>query len=213
MVSAGVRSTPLLAIVATLVSALVAGLLAGCTLTGAFRGDAARGADAASGMDTSGLGLYFDLMIELASGNEVTRVEAFDAAREAADSMPTITNRLRYALALSVPGHRGSDASAAVEELRALLAVGDALLPQERLLATIQLGQAEQLATLDAQGAELAERLDSAVAARDDENADRIRNLQAENAKLQTELEKANQMLDAITRIEESISERETDEN
>jgi hypothetical protein len=191
--------------------------LAGCT-SGSLFGGGARNATPAAGPvtetlspsgDTAGLVVYLDMMQRLIEGDALTRAETFNDARDDANFAPTTTNRLRFALALSVPGHSGSDAEAATERLRALLAAGDALLPEERTLAAIQLRQAEQFVILETNAAELQEMLESAVATRDAETAERIQRLLAENQRLEAELNDATQMLDAITSIEQSISERE----
>lgn len=208
------RSALTAALRSTVALAILGSLVAGCTSTGSlFGGPRSQRAAAAGPMDSGGLGVYLDLMQQLVADDAASRDAVFDAARDAAANAPTTTNRLRYALALSMPGHSGSDAAAAAEQLGELLAAPDTLLPQEQVLARIQLGQAEQRASLEARRDELAGRLETALADQDAENADQIRNLRTENAKLKAELEDANQMLDAITRIEESISERETDEN
>lgn len=197
-------------------------LLTGCSSTGSFFGGSARdagGSDdvetAAGGgsdgarVDTAGLAYYFDLMLRLTDDDALTRAEAFNDARDGAEFAPTTSNRLSYALALSVPGHAGSDPAAAAERLRDLIAAGDALLPEERMLARIQLRYAEQLEVLEGNRVELQAMLDAARAAQNEAAQETIRGLQAQNAELRAELENATEMLDAITRIEESISERE----
>jgi len=158
---------------------------------------------------TGGLAIYLDTMQQLITGDALTRAAAFNDAEEAAEFAPTTTNRLRYALALSVPGHSGSDPAAATQRLGALLAAGDALLPEERMLATIQLRQAEQLQILASANADLTRRIETAVAASDAESARRLQSVLAENERLARELEDATTMLDAITNIERRINESE----
>jgi hypothetical protein len=160
-------------------------------------------------VDTGGLDLYLDTMESLITGDPLTRAAAFNDAERAVDFAPTTTNRLRYALALSVPGHAGSDAAAAAERLGALLAAGDALLPDERMLATIQLRQAEQLLILSTANGDLSRRIETAVSESDADSAARLQTALAENERLKKELEDATAMLDAITNIERSISESE----
>jgi hypothetical protein len=155
------------------------------------------------------VGDYLDMMQRLIEGDAFTRADIFREAEEAAEFAPTTANRLRYALALSVPGHPGSDPEAAAARLGELIATGDALVPQERELAAIQLHNVQQLLILEGNGAELQERLDAAINERDAETAETIRSLQSDNAELRTELEDATSMLEAIMNIEESISERE----
>ena len=156
----------------------------------------------------AGLGIYLDLMQQLITGDALTRAEVFNDAERDAEVIETTTNKIRYALALSVPGHPGSDAAAAAERLRALLAITD-LLPEERMLITIQLRQAEQLQILAAANADLTRRMETAATASDAASAERLRAALAENERLRRELEAATTMLDAITNIERSISESE----
>ena len=200
---------------------LAGGAVAGCAAGGIF-GSNARGvgnddtqsqgqdndADGlAGGIDE--LGPYLEMMQRLIEGSALDRAEAFNAARDAAEYAPTTMNRLLYALALSVPGHSASDAEAAAVRLRELIAAGDTLLPAERLLATIQLNHAEQQLILAAQTAELQDLFEAAVEERSEETAATIEMLQAENQRLRTELQTTVEMLEAITSIEESISESE----
>jgi hypothetical protein len=153
------------------------------------------------------------MLTRLADGDALTRAETFSDAEDDAAYAPTTKNRLRYALALAVPGHPGSDPEAGAARLRDLIAASETLTPAERMLATVQLQNAEQLVRLQGSRVELEQRLDQAVATRDAETAERIRSLQGENERLRKELEDATSMLDAITSIEESISEREDDAN
>jgi hypothetical protein len=166
-------------------------------------------AAAAPTADVGAVGDYLDMMQRLVDGDAFTRADVFREVEEAAEYAPTTANRLRYALALSVPGHAGSDPRAAAARLSELIATGDALLPQERALADVQLHNVQQLLILEGNGAELEERLDAAINERDAETAETIRSLQSDNAELRTKLEDATSMLEAIMNIEESISERE----
>ena len=157
----------------------------------------------------NGLRVYLESMQQLIAGDPLARAAAFNDAERAAEFAPTTTNRLRYALALSIPGHAGSDPAAASERLGALLAAGDTLLPEERMLAMVQLRQAEQLQILATANAELTRRFETAIAESDAERAERLRVVLAENERLRRELEDATTMLEAITTIERSISESE----
>lgn len=202
------------ALPALAVAALVA---AGCSTGGGLFGggetteggtaDNGAAAGSASG-SASGIGIYLDLMDQLITADPLTRAEVFNDAERDAEVIETTTNKIRYALALSVPGHAGSDAAAAAERLRALLAITD-LLPEERMLIAIQLRQAEQLQRLATANADLARRIETATAANDAASAERLRIALAENERLRRELEEANTMLDAITNIERRINESE----
>lgn len=197
--------------------------VAACTTTGGLFGgrETADGAgasresagDDASGIDARGLGVYLELMRSLIEGDTVTQAEAFSAASDAADFAPTTTNRLKYALALSVPGHAGSNAMLAEQRLSALLSASDALLPEERVLATIQLRDVEQRLILDAAAERLRRESAAALAERDQASSQRLEAALEENRRLRAELEDATEKLDAITTIEQSIRERENGAN
>jgi len=200
---------------------LLALSVAACSSTGGLFGKrdgpdnppvAAAGGDAA-GIDTRGLGVYLELMRNLIEGDAVTQAETFSSAADAADFAPTTTNRLKYALALSVPGHAGSDATLAEQRLSALLAAGDALLPEERVLATIQLRDVEQRLILDAAAEQLRRESAAALEQQNSESAERLQTALDENRRLRAELEDATEKLDAITTIEQSIRERENGSN
>jgi len=205
---------------ATLTSALAT--LCACSSTGSlFRNAGSNNggstnsttAEAGSGViDTDGLAVYLETMQRLIEGDSLTRAATFSDLQDAAEFAPTTTNRLLYALALALPGHNGSDPVAGAERLRGLLAAGDTLLPEERMLAQIQLQSAGQLEILQSVGVDLEDDLAAALAARDAEHAQVLQDVLAENQRLEAELEDATAMLDAITNIERSLSEREDDE-
>jgi hypothetical protein len=85
----------------------------------------------------AGLGLYLETLSGLLEGDAVTQVDVFRNAAAAMDVAPTTTNRLNLAIALATPGHPSSDASQAQQLLSQLVAAGDALLPEERILALL----------------------------------------------------------------------------
>lgn len=178
--------------------------------TGASDG---RAVPAPDEIDAQGLAVYLEMMQRLIKGDALTQAETYREVEEAADFAPTTTNRLRHALALSVPGHVGSDSARAEQRLSALLAAGDALLPEERVIATIQLRDVEQRLVLEATAERLRDELESSLAEQNAEATRRIESLLEENRRLQAELEDATQKLDAITSIEQSIREREDASN
>jgi hypothetical protein len=158
--------------------------------------------------DSRTLSVYFDLMLRLGDDDPLARAEAFNSARNAWQNAPITTNKLRYALALSVPGHAGSDPVEAARLLREVLSIPD-ILPEERTLAEIQLHQAGRLEVLEANAEELQNLATTNAAEQSAESAATIRRLETEIATLRMELEDATDMLDALTSIEDSISERE----
>jgi hypothetical protein len=194
-------------------------LLAGCTSGSMFRrdtsedltsnGDSERGTDFAPIIDVDSLGYYLDAMRRLVESDSLDQAAIFNQARDSAEFAPTRANRLLYALMLSLPGHPGSDPSAAAQRLRDLIAAGDTLLPEERLLAEIQLATASELEVLQAASDTLQEQAARTEAERAADYQRNLESLRAENAALQQELEEAQTMLDAITNIERSLNERE----
>lgn len=164
-------------------------------------------------VDARGLSVYLELMRNLVEGDAVTQAETFSAAVDAADFAPSPTNRLKYALALSVPGHAGSNPKLAEQELSAILSADEALLPEERVLAAIQLRDVEQRLMLDAEAERLRAESAAALEQQNSENAQRLQAALEENRRLRAELEDATQKLDAITSIEQSIRERDNGPN
>ena len=152
------------------------------------------------------------LMSELPQGDPARQAELFQSAKDQASLSPTTSNRLKYAVALATPGHSGSDPVAAQRQLSELLARPETLLPDERLLALVELQNVDQRLVLQAENQRL----------RDEASQDSREKLQAANRRLQAEsdenarlrkaLDEARAKLDAVTHIERSITERATTE-
>jgi hypothetical protein len=153
------------------------------------------------------------MMRALIEGDALTQAETFRGAQDSVNFAPTTTNRLKYALALAIPGHQGSDAVEAQRRLSALLAASNALLPEERVLATIQLRDTEQRVVLAVTSAELRAELAAARETENTESSLRIQSLIDDNRRLQAELDDALAKLDAITTIEQSLRELENGAN
>jgi hypothetical protein len=206
---------------ATVCALAVLIVLAGCSTGSLFRNGGSRGA-AASGsdnasdetttLDARNVTVYLEAMQQLIEGDTLTQAAIFSDLEDAAEFVPTKTNRLLYALALSLPDHNGSDPEAAAERLRDLIAAGNSLLPEERMLAQIQLKSANELAILQAASADAEARTASRLAAQDQEHAAEREARLAEIARLESELKDVTATLDAITNIERSLSEREGNE-
>jgi hypothetical protein len=94
-----------------------------------------------------------------------------------------------------------------------LLAQGAALLPAERVLATVQLRDVEQRLILDAEAEQIRQSAAEELATQVAESAQRLEAALEENRRLNAELETATEALDAITTIERSIRERENGPN
>ena len=153
-----------------------------------------------------------ELMSALPKGDPARQAELFQSAKDAAALSPTTSNRLRYALALATPGHGGSDPVAAQRQLSELLARPETLLPEERLLALVELQQVDQRLILQAENQRLR---DDALHDSKDKLQAINRRLQAEsddNARLRKALDEARAKLDAVTHIERSINDRGTGE-
>jgi len=149
-----------------------------------------------------------DMMTALPQGDPARQAEVFQSAKDAASLQPTTTNRLRYALALAVPGHSGSDPVAAQRQLAELLARPETLLPDERLLATVELQDVDQRLVLQAENKRL--RDEDSQTTRDKLQAlnKRLTAESDESARLRKALEEARAKLDAVTHIERSINDR-----
>ena len=158
---------------------------------------------------TEGIAVYLETLRELLEGDAVAQADTFRNAATAADTSPTTTNRLTLALALATPGHPSSDPTQAQQLLSDLLAAGDTLLPEERILALVHLKDVEQRLILDAEAERLRQAAQAAATQRNDQSAQRLQAALEENRQLRLALDEARAKLDAITNIERSIRERE----
>lgn len=155
---------------------------------------------------------YLTELEELQTATPARQAEVMQAARGAADSSPTTTNRLRLALMLAVAGHPGTDPVAARRQLSELLARPELLLPAERALAAVHLREVEDRLVLVAEN----RRLQQEASTRERERTTTVntavnRRLQAEideNTRLRKALEEAQRKLEAVTQVERSITER-----
>jgi hypothetical protein len=153
-----------------------------------------------------------EMMSALPQGDPARQAELFQSAKDQASLSPTTSNRLKYALALAVPGHSGSDPVAAQRQLSELLARPETLLADERLLALVELQEVDQRLVLQTENQRL---LDEASHDSRDKLQAANRRLQTEsdeNARLRKALDEARAKLDAVTHIERSITERATTE-
>jgi hypothetical protein len=156
-----------------------------------------------------GIAVYLQTLRSLIEGDPVLQADVFRTVAAQADAAPTTTNRLMLALALATPTHPSSNAAEAQSLLSALLATGDALLPEEHVLALIHLKDVEQRLILDAEAERLQRAAAAATAQRNDRSAQQLQAALEENRQLRAALDEARAKLDAITNIERSIRERE----
>lgn len=159
---------------------------------------------------SEGLALYLNTVRELIEGDAVVKADVFRNVSAAADSAPTTTNRLNLALALATPGHPSTNPAEAQRLLNEMLAKDNALLPEERVLALLELKDVEQRLILDAEAARLQRAAQVAATQRNDQSAQRLQTALDENRLLRQQLDEARAKLDAITTIEKSIRERES---
>jgi len=193
---------------------LLSAALSGCSAfggLGANRPPVAPAAQAAAGPApvADGVALYLHTLRSLIEGDAVAQADLFRNVAAAADTSPTTTNRLMLALALATPAHPSSDAEQAQRLLSDLLAAGDALLPEEHVLALIHLKDVEQRLILDAEADRLQRAVATATAQRNDRNSQQLQAALEENRELRLALDEVRARLDAITNIERSIRERE----
>ena len=164
----------------------------------------------ARALGTEGLALYLRTLHDLIEGDAVLKADVFRNVAAAADAAPTTTNRLNLALALATPGHPSSNPLEAQRLLNEVLAKDNALLPEERVLALVELKDVEQRLILDAEAARLQKAAQTAATQRNDQNTQRLQTALDENRQLRQQLDEARAKLDAITNIERSIRERES---
>ncbi|MDX1499210.1 MAG: hypothetical protein R3176_04905 [Woeseiaceae bacterium] len=189
-------------------TALTVSLAAGCAQTkGWFDG---MRKDSAAPADSVILGApeaeeYLAELYALAGGDPATQAEIYADAESAATLTPDPQSNLRFAMVLATPGHPESDPARANSMLRELLARPELMTPAELALATVHLKSSERLMMLDAE----TERLRSANsrAARSEQQAlnQRLAAIEAENRELRRQLDEAEEKLEAITSIEQSI--------
>jgi hypothetical protein len=162
--------------------------------------------------DCAAITPLLELMSALPKGDPARQAELFQSAKDAASLSPTTSNRLKYALALAIPGHSGSDPVAAQRQLSELLARPETLLPDERLLALVELQEVDQRLVLQAENQRL--RDEALHDSKDKLQAinHRLQAEQDENARLRKALDEARAKLDAVTHIERSINDRGTSE-
>ena len=186
--------------------------LTGCTSVGAADGERTTpnvSAPATVPGLSDGVAVYLQTLRGLIEGDAVAQADIFRNVSAAADAAPTTTNRLMLGLALATPSHPASDPARAQQLLGELLATGDALLPEEHVLALIHLKEVEQRLILDAEATRLQRAAATATAQRNDRSAQELQAALQENRQLKAALDEARAKLDAITNIERSIRERE----
>ena len=196
----------------SLSACVVVCLLAGCSSFGGTSGSSAPSTvfvDRPAAAGDGGIAVYLQTLRSLIEGDPVLQADVFRNVAAQADAAPTTTNRLMMALALATPTHPSSNAAEAQRLLSDLLARGEALLPEEQVLALIHLKDVEQRLILDAEAERLQRAAAAATTQRNDRSAQQLQAALDENRQLRAALDEARAKLDAITNIERSIRERE----
>ncbi len=148
---------------------------------------------------------YLEELAKLAGGDSAVQAEIFADATSVALLTPGPSANLRLGLVLAIPGHAESDPEKAQVLLREVLTETQMLTSSEIHLATIHLNSVEQqIAAAAADSRHL-----RAAQAQEDEITRRLAKAESDKRRMRSELEKAEQKLDAITLIERSIREQE----
>jgi hypothetical protein len=155
------------------------------------------------------IGVYVSELGRIASGDPAAQAEIFADAEAAAKLTPSPSTNLRLGLVLSIPGHPESNPEQAQSILREVLTQTILLTPAEISLAVIHLNNVERQIVANSEARRL--RASSSRAAQTQQQAasQRLATLESENRQLQSDLEEAEQKLEAITTIERSIREQE----
>lgn len=151
--------------------------------------------------------VYLDLMQRLGISDPAQQTDLFHEVERTYTAAPTTANSLRYAVALIMPGHPGTNAAEGKKVLETLLASPEKLLVNERLLASVFLQETEARLKLEADARRLLATVDERTRAQANSER-RVQTQTEENARLRKSLEEAQAKLDAIRDIERTIIER-----
>jgi len=148
---------------------------------------------------------YLKELYELTAGDPATQAEIYADAASGAKLTPGPQTNLRFALVLATPGHSEYNPQAAQSMLRELLAQTALLTPAEISLATINLRSVEETIVLAAEARRARAQSSRAAATEEAATQQRLAVVEAENRRLRRELAAAEEKLEAITSIEQSI--------
>jgi hypothetical protein len=189
---------------------MVAAMLSACGQTSDWiKGRISSSAEDAELVGAPEVGVYVSELGRIASGDPAAQAEIFADAEAAAKLTPSPSTNLRLGLVLSIPGHPESNPEQAQSILREVLTQTILLTPAEISLAVIHLNNVERQIVANSEARRL--RASSSRAAQTQQQAasQRLATLESENRQLQSDLEEAEQKLEAITTIERSIREQE----
>ncbi len=198
---------------ASLLACALAVALAGCSGLGALGGERARAAEPVAAPDreqlqSQAMAFYIELLHRFAKAGPAEQAELFANIRRDYDSAPTPSSQLHFALAVATPNHPSTDPVLAQKLLRQLLSAPQMLSPVEYATAYLELQKVDRQLALVAENA----RLQSEIERGERERAAALgRRLQAEtedNARLRKALEDAQAKLAAIANIERETTAR-----
>lgn len=152
---------------------------------------------------------YLTELERLAIGDPATQIEIYADAESRAKLTPDPSTTLRYALVLATPGHTESDPEEAQTLLRELLTQTPLMTPAEIALARIYLSSVEERIVLASEARRLRQSTSRQVRTEAQATNQRLASVEAENRRLRTELAEAENKLEALTSIEQSIRDRE----
>ncbi len=186
-------------------------LLSGCAQTKGWLDKVRTGSERDSSSTILGAPAAEDYLADLerlATGDPATQVEIFADAESRATLTPNPSTTLKFALVLATPGHSEADPQRAQSLLRELLAQSPLMTSAEISLAQIYLQSVESRIVLESEARRL--RQLSSRQAQTEEQAlnQRLATVEAENRRLRSELENAEEKLEAITSIERSLREQ-----
>ncbi len=190
----------------------------GCATISLLGCDTLTGVRSSNGGDDVPLARALDRQIlemdVLSSAPYQERIDAFRRIELDYVDNPSDSNRLRLALAKGMEGHPASDLEGALTNLQELLAGPNTLSPTQLRLARMSAREIESNIVTSSQLRELRARVSDYERSSSDQSSqagrrlqstrNRLRELEAQNTRLQEELEQARRQLDAIMSIETS---------
>ena len=189
------------------------GLSAGCGVLDQLGGGSSRNKAPALAPTTSSEGQvvlsHLDYLAKAVQASPADQAGIVDDARRAAAADPTVTNQLRYALVMTLPGVAGSDTATARAELNALLASPERLLPAERALAEVMLRDVNARLALLNENEQLSLKASSELRAREQALNRRLQAQAADIERLQQAVEEAEAKLKAVAELEKSLAQRQ----
>ncbi len=157
----------------------------------------------------AGVEVYLQTLDALVQASPEERAVIYKRVASDYRRTPTTTNRLRFALVLSIPGHPAADPREAARILSDILQEPVGLLPMERSLARVQLQHAEALSRLETQNRQLAATVEELRRQRTRVSSRELEAATNENMRLRAALSEAEAKLEAIRTIERAVLDRD----